>query len=408
MVDALSSSSNLPDGFGRTTGESTQKSTKLPLWVLCVLSLSSATASTPVISITALPGAPIVETRGASHFVNFDILVRNQSQMTLRISKLQISVFDRHHLLVLQRALNKDAFAPSIVVIGRQVMGPGEALDVFNPFSEFDAQMPLDELQFSFCLQREDNPSERERNLHRLPDDCDYEASSSVIPRFYQTKTLLMLPLEGKIFVWEGHDFYAHHLRIPFSDPKVKALGIVADSNNFAMDFIYTDAQGRAYHDDPQRLQNWYGYGRSVFAPGAGTVLATANDIPENRFGNVTATKIQYPKLPEGKDPNDIGNFVLIDHGESEFSLLIHLKPGSVRVKPGEQVAAGESVGAIGFSGDSIFPHLHYALMQGPRVTKDWGIPAYFSNFRRLYGDQSVAVARGPVDSGDFVERQVK
>jgi hypothetical protein len=385
------------------------RSTTLPLWALCALSLSSATASTPpVISITALPGSPIVETRGASHFVNFDMVVRNQSTMTLRISKLQISAFDAHHHLVLRRALNKDAFAPSIVVIGQQLMRPGEALDVFNPFSEFDAQVPLDELQFSFCLQREDTASERERNLHRLPDDCDYEASSSVTPRFYRTKTLLTLPLEGKIFVWEGHDFYAHHLRIPFSDPKVKTLGIVADSNDFAMDFIYTDDQGRAYHDDPQRLQNWYGYGRSVFAPGAGTVLATANDIAENRFDNITATKIQYPKLPEGKDPNDIGNFVLIDHGESEFSLLIHLKPGSVRVKPGDQVTAGELVGAIGFSGDSIFPHLHYALMQGPHVTKDWGIPAYFLNFRRLYGDQSVAVARGPVDSGDFVERQVK
>src|SRR5579872_5161053 len=132
------------------------RSSKLPLWLLCVLSLSSATARTSVISITILPGAPIVETRGARQFVNFDMLVRNQSTMTLRISKLQISVFDQHHLLVLKRALNKDAFAPSIVVIGEQVMRPGEALDVFNPFPQFDAQVPLDELQLSFCLQRED------------------------------------------------------------------------------------------------------------------------------------------------------------------------------------------------------------------------------------------------------------
>jgi hypothetical protein len=174
MVDALSSSSDLPDGFGRTTAQSTMKPTTLPLWVLCVLSLSSATANTPpVISITALPQSPIVETRGASHFVNFDMVVRNQSTMTLRISKLQISAFDQHHHLALKRALNKDAFAPSIVVIGQQLMRPGEALDVFNPFPEFDAQVPLDELLFSFCLQREDTASEQQRNLHRLPDDCD-------------------------------------------------------------------------------------------------------------------------------------------------------------------------------------------------------------------------------------------
>jgi hypothetical protein len=30
--------------------------------------------------------------------------------------------------------------------------------------------------------------------------------------------------------------------------------------------------------------------------------------------------------------------------------------------------------------------------------------PAYFSNFRRMYGATSVEIERGPVDSGDFVE----
>jgi peptidase M23-like protein len=384
------------------------KTTGLPLCVLCALPLTATAASAPpVISITPMPAVPIVETRGPSNFVNFDMVVRNQSQMTLRISRLQVSVYDPHHVLVQRRAINTDAFAPSIVVIGKQLMTPGEALDIFNPFSEYEAQLPLNQLQYSFCLQRENNTTESERNLHRLPDDCDYEVATSITPRFYQTKTALMLPLEGKIFVWEGHDFYAHHLRVPFSSAKVKALGIVADSNDFAMDFIYTDDQGRAYHDDPQKLENWYGYGKPIFAPGAGTVIAVADDIPDNRFTNA-ATKIEHPQLPAGKDPDDIGNFVLIDHRNGEFSLLVHMKPGSVRVRPGEQVTAGELVGAIGFAGDSIFPHLHYSLMQGPHVTKDWGIPAYFSNFRRLYGTQSVVVGRGPVDSGDFVERREK
>jgi hypothetical protein len=47
-----------------------------------------------------------------------------------------------------------------------------------------------------------------------------------------------ILPLRGKIFVWEGHDFYAHHVRVPLGDPKVKALGITANSNNFASDLF--------------------------------------------------------------------------------------------------------------------------------------------------------------------------
>ena len=146
------------------------------------------------------------------------------------------------------------------------------------------------------------------------------------------------------------------------------------------------------------------GYGQPVYAPGAGVVLTSANDIPENWFEDAKATKIGYPRLPAGKDPKDIGNFVLIDHQNGEYSLLVHMKPGSVIVKPGDHVGQGQQVGRIGFAGDSIFPHLHYSLMDGPEVFKAWGLPPYFLRFRRLLGASSVEVGLGPVDSGDFLE----
>jgi hypothetical protein len=118
---------------------------------------------------------------------------------------------------------------------------------------------------------------------------------------------------------------------VPLSDAKVQSLGITANSNNFSSDFIYVDGQAREYHDDPRILENWYGYGKPIYAPGAGVVLATANDIPENWFEDANATKIGHPKLPPGKDPKDIGNFVLLDHQNGEYSLLVHMKAGSVR-----------------------------------------------------------------------------
>lgn len=380
-------------------------------WILALFMLlpsALAANAAPVIAIMPTPEHPIVETRDGANFVNFDMVVRNQSDLTLRVAKLEVSVYDASGALVQRRALNTDAFAPSIAVIGNQLMAPGQGLDVFNPFPEFDAQLPLDRLTFSFCLQREGNDAEREKNLHRLPDDCDYQAETSVKPRFYDTKTPLTLPLKGKIFVWEGHDFYAHHLRVPFGNPRVKALGIAANSNEFAADFIYTGKDGREYHGDPRNAGNWYSYGKPVFAPGAGTVVSTANGIPDNWFKDEKVTQIGHPQLPPGADPNDIGNFVLIDHGDGEFSLLVHMKPGSIRVKAGDHVAAGQQVGQIGFAGDSIFPHLHYSLMAGPKDTKDWGLPMVFTHFHRVYGAKTVEVARGPVNSGDFVESDAR
>ena len=60
------------------------------------------------------------------------------------------------------------------------------------------------------------------------------------------------------------------------------------------------------------------------------------------------------------------------------YSLLIHMKARSVTVKPGDRVRQGQVVGCIGFTGDSIFPHLHYSFMDGGEAFKAWGLPAYF------------------------------
>lgn len=305
---------------------------------------------------------------------------------------------------MLRKSINNDAFAPSIGVIGKQVLTPGEALDVFNPFPAFASFVPLTNLQYSLCLLLESSQQQREKNLHRLPDDCDFRQQFIVRPRPYQDRTALILPLQGKVFVWEGHDLYAHHQRVPLSSPKIKELGISGNSNNFASDFLYLDAQGREYRDDPRVLENWYGYGKPIYAPGAGVVLATANDIPDNWFEDAKATTIGHPSLPPGKDPKDIGNFVLLDHQNGEYSLLIHMKHGSVALKPGDHVPQGLIVGRIGFSGDSLFPHLHYSFIDGPEVFKAWGLPAYFSRFRRVIGEQSIKVEHGTVDSGDFLE----
>jgi hypothetical protein len=38
--------------------------------------------------------------------------------------------------------------------------------------------------------------------------------------------------------------------------PRVQARGITANSNDFASDFIFLDAQGRDYHDHPRWLDN--------------------------------------------------------------------------------------------------------------------------------------------------------
>jgi murein DD-endopeptidase MepM/ murein hydrolase activator NlpD len=74
------------------------------------------------------------------------------------------------------------------------------------------------------------------------------------------------------------------------------------------------------------------------------------------------------------------GNCVIIDHGNSEYSVLAHMQQGSVRGKVGERVAAGQVLGRLGNSGDAFGPHLHYQLQSGPQLFHDQGLPFRFQN----------------------------
>ncbi len=58
----------------------------------------------------------------------------------------------------------------------------------------------------------------------------------------------------------------------------------------------------------------------------------------------------------------EAGNGVLIDHGAGWESQYSHLRRGSIVVKPGDRVAAGQVLGMIGMSGLAEFPHVHFEI----------------------------------------------
>ena len=87
------------------------------------------------------------------------------------------------------------------------------------------------------------------------------------------------------------------------------------------------------------------------------------------------------PEYPDGGDP---GNSVVIDHGNGEFSMIAHMKLGSVRMKVGQKVEQGQHIGELGNSGDTSGPHVHYQLQDGPRWEFADGLPFIFKNVSSL------------------------
>ena len=54
------------------------------------------------------------------------------------------------------------------------------------------------------------------------------------------------------------------------------------------------------------------------------------------------------------------GNYVIIDHGNNNFTLYGHCK--SIAVKVGDVVTQGQTIGYVGSTGNSTGPHLHFEI----------------------------------------------
>jgi len=85
------------------------------------------------------------------------------------------------------------------------------------------------------------------------------------------------------------------------------------------------------------------------------------------------------------------GNYVILKCGEA-YPLFAHLRRGSVCVRVGDAVRAGDRLGTVGNSGNSLQPHLHFQVMSDPNPFPLFRnlVPFVLSSFRR-YGAREFA-----------------
>jgi hypothetical protein len=180
---------------------------------------------------------------------------------------------------------------------------------------------------------------------------------------YYQQKTALIVPFRGHGIV--GQDW-------------ITSGGHGGFWNAFAIDLDGLDQNDGEISDANDNAAD-AGYGREILAPAAGTVVYARNDVPTNPHPGQEPGDNWYREL---HDPvmAYAGNCVIVDHGNSEYSVMMHMQPGSVTVKVGDRVATGQVMGRLGNSGDAFGPHVHYQLQSGPQLFRDQPLPFRFQN----------------------------
>ncbi len=165
----------------------------------------------------------------------------------------------------------------------------------------------------------------------------------------YIQKTLITFPFMGDWTVLQGNDGEWTH----------KAAG------QYAWDFVITDDAGKQYRNDGSAVADYYCYGVPVLSPASGTVVAIENQVEDNIPGNAVTER-------------NWGNYIIIDHGNGEFSELSHFQQRSIKVVLDQQVKRGEILGFCGNSGRSPVPHIHFQLQDSAKPGGKT-LPAVFS-----------------------------
>jgi hypothetical protein len=98
---------------------------------------------------------------------------------------------------------------------------------------------------------------------------------------------------------------------------------------------------------------------RHAMEAGVPVLAAAAGEVVSARDGEAAGTYLALG--PGAVERRECGNGVILKHGRWRTQYC-HMRNGSVAVKPGQKVVQGQTLGLIGLSGRTEFPHLHLTV----------------------------------------------
>jgi murein DD-endopeptidase MepM/ murein hydrolase activator NlpD len=106
-----------------------------------------------------------------------------------------------------------------------------------------------------------------------------------------------------------------------------------------------------------------------------------------------------------GQTPSH-GNHITLKIGNHRYAVMAHLKQGSARVSEGERVRLGQQIAAVGDSGNSLWPHLHFHVQDSPDLDQQARtVPVVLSDVFIIRNGRESTPAETDLRRGDHIRR---
>ncbi len=184
-------------------------------------------------------------------------------------------------------------------------------------------------------------------------------------------RTRLGPPVRGGPWVAVyNYDWPRGHRRVFYAvDGRARLPG------RFAIDWMKLGPHGEIARGDADLPANTLGYGEPVLAVADARVVRVRGDMPESP---------SVSRNPAHPLEDKAGNHVVLALPDGRYAIYEHLRPGTVKVAVGDRVRRGQVIAALGFTGDSTGPHLHFHVADAIEPLAGEGQPYALTGFTSL------------------------
>ena len=173
------------------------------------------------------------------------------------------------------------------------------------------------------------------------------------LPKLERNSTKLILPFKDEWTVFWG------------GDTKELNYHVINQAQKNAFDILITNAHGSSFKTDGKTNEDYYAFGKELFAPCDGEVMLVVDGVKDNMVGEMNPF-------------NAGGNTIILKTANNEYLVFCHFKHQSIKVKEGQKIKQGELLGLCGNSGNSSEPHLHFHIQNIENLNTATGVKCYF------------------------------